>query len=138
MGVVEVKLKVVELVLKEVDSGFTVHHRVLKLLNLTLELGDKSTPARKLVTGLTKLLVSQLDGQVQSLSLVNQLSGGIALESLEMVETVQAQRGRPECSDRVEGRNRGHVGHPVAPKWVGRVVYGEQLERGQNNLQRML
>ena len=97
MGVVEVKLKVVELVLKEVDSGFTVHHRVLKLLNLTLELGDKSTPARKLVTGLTKLFVPQLDDQVRSLSLVNQLSGGIALESLEMVETVQAQRGRPEC-----------------------------------------
>jgi len=97
LGVIEVKLKVVELVLKKVESGVMVHHHVLKLLDLALELGDQSTPARKLVTGLTKLLVSQLDGQVQSLSLVNQLSGGIALESLEMVETVQAQRGRPEC-----------------------------------------
>ena len=64
LGVVEVKLKVVELVLKEVESGVTVHHRVLKLLDLALELSDQSTPARKLVTGLTKLLVSQLDGQV--------------------------------------------------------------------------
>ena len=64
LGVIEVKLKVVELVLKEVDSGITVHHHVLKLVNLTLELGDQSSPARKLVTGLTKLLVSQLDGQV--------------------------------------------------------------------------
>ena len=88
LGVVEVKLKVVELVLKEVDSGVTVHHRVLKLVNLTLELSDKSTPARKLVTGLTKLLVPQLDGQVRSLSLVNMLSGDIALEKLESVNTV--------------------------------------------------
>ena len=58
LGVVEVKLKVVELVLKEVESGVTVHHHVLKLLDLVLELGDQSTPARKLVTGLPKLLVS--------------------------------------------------------------------------------
>jgi hypothetical protein len=64
LGVVKVKLKVVELILEEVESGFTVHHHVLELLDLTLELGDQSTPAIKLVTGLTKLLVSQLDGQV--------------------------------------------------------------------------
>ena len=64
LGVIEVKLKVVELVLKKVESGVMVHHRVLKLLDLALELGDQSTPARKLVAGLTKLLVSQLDGQV--------------------------------------------------------------------------
>ena len=64
LGVIEVKLKVVELVLKKVESGITVHHCVLKLLDLALELGDQSTPARKLVTGLTKLLVSQLDDQV--------------------------------------------------------------------------
>ena len=59
LGVVEVKLKVVELVLEEVESGVTVHHRVLKLLDLALELGDQSTPALELVTGLTKLLVPQ-------------------------------------------------------------------------------
>ena len=40
LGVVEVKLKVMELILEEVESGVTVHHRVLKLLDLTLELGD--------------------------------------------------------------------------------------------------
>jgi hypothetical protein len=71
LGVVEVKLKVVKLVLQEVDSGVTVHHRVLKLVDLALELGDKSTPALELVTDLLKLLVPQLDGQVQGLSLVN-------------------------------------------------------------------
>ena len=64
LGVVEVKLKVVELVLEEVESGITVHHHVLKLLDLALELGDQSTPALELVTGLTKLLISQLDDQV--------------------------------------------------------------------------
>ena len=64
LGVVEVKLKVVELVLKKVESGITVHHCVLKLLDLALELGDQSTPALELVTGLAKLLVPQLDGQV--------------------------------------------------------------------------
>ena len=64
LGVIEVKLKVVELVLKKVESGVMVHHHVLKLLDLALELGDQSTPARKLVTGLPKLLVSQLDDQV--------------------------------------------------------------------------
>ena len=64
LGVVKVKLKVVELILEEVESGVTVHHCVLKLLDLALELGDQSTPALELVTGLTKLLVSQLDGQV--------------------------------------------------------------------------
>ena len=64
LGVGEVKLKVVELVLKKVESGITVHHCVLKLLDLALELGDQSTPALELVTSLTKLLVSHLDGQV--------------------------------------------------------------------------
>ena len=64
LGVVEVKLKVVELVLEEVDGGITIHHGVLKLLDLALELGDQSTPALELVTGLAKLLVPQLDGQV--------------------------------------------------------------------------
>ena len=63
-GVVEVKLKVVELVLEEVQSGVTVHHCVLKLLDLALELGDQRTPALELVTGLTNLIVSQLDGKV--------------------------------------------------------------------------
>ena len=95
LGVVEVKLKVVELVLKKLERGVMVHHRVLKLLDLALELGDQSTPALELVAGLTKLLVPQLDSQVQSLSLVDKLSGGIALEYLKMVESVQAQRGRP-------------------------------------------
>ena len=64
LGVVEVKLKVVELVLEEVDGGITIHHGVLKLLDLALELGDQSTPALELVTGPAKLLVPQLDGQV--------------------------------------------------------------------------
>ena len=64
LGVVEVKLKVVELVLKKVESGITVHHCVLKLLDLALELGDQSTPALELIAGLTKLLVPQLDYQV--------------------------------------------------------------------------
>jgi len=64
LGVVEVKLKVVELVLEKLERSVMVHHRVLKLLYLALELGDQSTPAHELVTGLTKLLVSQLDGQV--------------------------------------------------------------------------
>ena len=58
LGVIEVKLKLVKLVLKEVEGGVTVHHHVLKLLDLALELGDQSTPAGKLVTGLPKLLVS--------------------------------------------------------------------------------
>ena len=64
LGVIEVKLKVVELVLKKVESGVMVHHHVLKLLDLALELGDQSTPALELITGLTKLLISQLDDQV--------------------------------------------------------------------------
>ena len=57
LGVVEVKLKVVKLVLKEVDSGVTVHHHVLKLVDLAMELGDKGTPALELGTGLLKLLI---------------------------------------------------------------------------------
>ena len=71
LGVVEVKLKVVKLVLQEVDRSITIHHRVLKLVDLAMELGDKSTPALELGTGLLKLLVPELDGQVQGLSLVN-------------------------------------------------------------------
>ena len=62
LGVVEVKLKVVELVLEKLERSVMVHHRVLKLLDLALELGDQSTPALELVAGLTKLLVPQLDG----------------------------------------------------------------------------
>ena len=64
LGVVEVKLKVMELILEEVESGVMVDHHVLKLLDLTLELGDQSTPALELVAGLTKLLVPQLDRQM--------------------------------------------------------------------------
>ena len=64
LGVIEVKLKVVELVLKELERDVTVHHCVLKLLDLALELGDQSTHALELITGLPKLLVPQLDGQV--------------------------------------------------------------------------
>jgi len=59
LGVVEVKLKVVELVLEKLERSVMVHHRVLKLLDLALELGDQSTPALELVAGLTKLLVPQ-------------------------------------------------------------------------------
>ena len=57
-------------------------------MNLAMELGDKSTPALDLGTGLLKLLIPQLDGQVQGLSLVNQLSDGVTLESLESVKTI--------------------------------------------------
>ena len=64
LGVFDLKLKVVELVLKKLERGVMVHHRVLKLLDLALELGDQSTPALELVAGLTKLLVPQQDGQV--------------------------------------------------------------------------
>ena len=64
LGVVKVKLEVVKLILKKLECGITVHHRVLDLLNLALELGDQSTPALELVAGLTKLLVPQLDRQM--------------------------------------------------------------------------
>jgi hypothetical protein len=53
-----------DLVIEEVDGGITIHHGVLKLLDLALELGDQSTLALELVTGPAKLLVPQLDGQV--------------------------------------------------------------------------
>ena len=53
-----------DLVIEEVNSGIAIHHGVLKLLDLALELGDQGTPALELVTGLAKLLVPQLDGQV--------------------------------------------------------------------------
>jgi hypothetical protein len=82
LRVVQVKLKVVKLILQEVDRSIMIHHHVLKLVDLAMELGDKSTPALELGTGLLKLLVPQLDSQVQGLSLVNQLSDGVALESL--------------------------------------------------------
>ena len=88
LSVVQVKLKVVKLVLQEVDRSVTIHHCVLKLMDLAMELGDKSTPALELGTGLLKLLIPQLDSQMQGLSLVNQLSDGVALESLKSVETV--------------------------------------------------
>ena len=57
-------------------------------MDLAMELGDKSSPALELGTGLLKLLIPQLDGQVQGLRLVNQLSDGIALKSVELVETI--------------------------------------------------
>ena len=85
LGLVQVKLKVVKLVLQEVDRSVMIHHRVLKLVNLAVELGDKSSPALELGTGLLKLLIPQLDGQVQGLNLVNQLGDGVALESLVSV-----------------------------------------------------
>ena len=88
LGLIQVKLKVVKLVLQEVDRSVTIHHRVLKLVDLAMELGDKSSPALELSTGLLKLLITQLDGQVQGLRLVNQLSDGVALEGLKFVETV--------------------------------------------------
>ena len=64
LGVVKVKLEVVKLILKKLECGVMVRHRVLDLLNLALELGDQSTPALELVAGLTKLLVPQLDRQM--------------------------------------------------------------------------
>ena len=74
-----------KLFLQEVDRSITIHHRVLKLVDLAVELGDKSSPALELGTGLLKLLIPQLNGQVQGLRLVNQLSDRVALESVESV-----------------------------------------------------
>ena len=88
LGLVQVKLKVVKLVLQEVDRSVTIHHRVLKLVNLAVELGNKSSPALELGTSLLKLLVSHLNSQVQSLSLVHQLSDGVTLVRVKSVETV--------------------------------------------------
>ena len=88
LSVVQVKLKVMKLVLQEVDHSVTIQHRVLKLVNLAVELGDKSSPALKLDTSLLKLLVSQLDRQVQGPSLVHQLSDGVTLVRVKSVETV--------------------------------------------------
>ena len=88
LGLVQLKLQVVELVLQKVDRSVTIHHRVLKLVNLAVELGDKSSPALELGTSLLKLLVSQLNSQVQSLSLVHQLSDGVTLVRVKSVETV--------------------------------------------------
>ena len=68
-------------------------------MDLAMELGDKSSPALDLGTSLLKLLIPQLNGQVQGLRLVNQLSDGVALERMKSVETVKAQRCRPECPD---------------------------------------
>jgi len=64
LGLIQVKLKVVKLVLQEVDHSVTIQHRVLKLVNLAVELGDKSSPALELGTSLPKLLVSQLSDDV--------------------------------------------------------------------------
>ena len=88
LGLVQVKLKVVKLVLQEVDHSVTIQHRVLKLVNLAVELGNKSSPALELGTSLLKLLVSHLNSQVQSLSLVHQLSDGVTLVRVKSVETV--------------------------------------------------
>ena len=65
-----------------------IHHRVLKLVDLAVELGNKSFPALELGTSLLKLLVPQLDSQVQGLSLVHQLSDDITLKTVKSVETV--------------------------------------------------
>ena len=88
LGLVQVKLHVMKLVLQEVDRSVTIQHRVLKLVNLAVELGDKSCPALELGTSLLKLLVSQLDRQVQGQSLVHQLSDGVTLVRVKSVETV--------------------------------------------------
>ena len=88
LSVVQVKLKVMKLVLQEDDRSITIRHRVLKLVNLAVEMGDKSNPALELGTSLLKLLVSQLDSQVQGLSLVHQLSDGVTLKRVKSVETV--------------------------------------------------
>ena len=88
LGLVQLKLHVVKLVLQEVDHRVMIQHHVLKLVNLAVELGDKSSPALKLGTSLLKLLVSQLDRQVQGLSLVHQLSDGVTLVRVKSVETV--------------------------------------------------
>ena len=88
LSVVQVKLKVVKLVLQEDDRSITIRHRVLKLVNLAVELGDKSSPALELGTSLLKLLISQLDSQVQGLSLVHQLSDGVTLKRVKSIETI--------------------------------------------------
>ena len=88
LGLVQVKLKVVKLVLQEVDRCVTIQHRILKLVNLAVELGDKSSPALELGTSLQKLIVSQLNSQVQGLSLVHQLSDDVTLVRVKSVETV--------------------------------------------------
>src|SRR6185437_9603988 len=103
--------------------------------NLAVELGDKRSPALEPGTRLLKLPISQLDRQVQGLSMVHQLSDGVTLVSVKSVETVQAHRCRPKCPDRVEGSNHVHVCHPVEPKRVCRVRCREQPERDQNHLQ---
>ena len=89
LGLVQLKLQVVKLILQEVDRSVTIHHRVLKLVNLAGELGDKRSPALELGTSLQKLPISQLDRQVQGLSMVHQLSDGVTLVRVKSVETVQ-------------------------------------------------
>ena len=64
LSVVQVKLKVVKLILQEVDRSVMINHRVLKLVDLAMELSDKRSPALELSTGLLKLLIPQLDGKV--------------------------------------------------------------------------
>src|SRR6185436_20535332 len=130
------KLQVVKLVLQEVDCSVTIRHSVLKLVNLAVELGDKRSPALELGTSLLKLPISQLDRQVQGLSMVHQLSDGVTLVSVEFVEAIQAHCCHPKCPDRVKGSDHIHVCHPVKPKRVCRVRCREQPERGQNHLQR--
>src|SRR6185369_8321574 len=81
LGLVQLKLHVMKLVLQEVDRSVTIQHHVLKLMNLAVELGNKSSPTLELDTSLLKLLISQLNRQVQGLSMVHQLSDGVALVS---------------------------------------------------------
>ena len=88
LSVVQVKLKVVKLVLQEVDRSITIQHYVLKLMNLTVELGNKSSPTLELDTSLLKLLISQLNRQVQGLSVVHQLSDGVTLVHVKSVDTI--------------------------------------------------
>ena len=88
LGLVQLKLHVVKLVLQEVDRSVTIQHRVLKLVNLAVELDDKSSLALELGTSLLKLPISQLDFQVQCLSMVHQQSDGVTLVSVESVEAI--------------------------------------------------
>jgi len=50
---------------------------------------------------------------VMVLSLVDKLSGGLALEDLVVIECVQALCCRPQCPNWVEGRDCVHMSHPV-------------------------
>ena len=58
LGVVEVQLKVVELIRQKLERRVVVRDRVLQLLDLALELSDQSTPALELIACLAQLLIS--------------------------------------------------------------------------------